>query len=78
MTEDYTPTTEDIDWAKAMITILKSGGILTMPGCGNIYQIDKEDKTLTLLFMVELAPDAVTTHRRTQIVFKAIGYEVIG
>lgn len=75
----YEATTEDLNWAKGVIAILKDGGVITMPGCGNTYQLDKEKQVMTLLSMMDPTdPDAIMTHRRTQIVFKEIGWKVEG
>ena len=73
----YKPTQTDIDWAKKMLRT-RDGGVLTFPSAQLIYEVDQDNKILTLQNPERLAThfDSFVTHQQTKIVFAQIGYTV--
>jgi hypothetical protein len=73
----YTPTTEDVEWARAAISMLKEDGILAYPQTKLHYRLDRAHKTLTLMNPDQLFDrDSFVTHVQTVAVFSKIGYIV--
>ena len=71
----YTPDDVDLSWAANTLNMLGPDGVIVMPGPGLAYQVDKEEKTLTLRMAV-LTPEGLETHMRTIEVFKELDYTV--
>jgi hypothetical protein len=73
----YTPTTEDVEWARAAISMLKEDGVLAYPQTKLHYRLDRAHKTLTLMNPDQLFDrDSFVTHVQTVAVFSKIGYIV--
>ena len=75
---DYVPTDVDTDWAKAMVHIIRDGGVWGWPDAQLIYKFDQANKVVTLMNPenLETAEKAHATHNRTKAVFAAIGWTV--
>lgn len=73
----YTPTLQDIEWARAVIGTLHEGGLLVYPATNLHYQLDKSRRVITLTNPQQLFErEAFITHVQTIAVFAKIGYTV--
>ncbi len=76
---EWKPSGYDILWAMSVVNTFRDGGTLVFPSTLLIYAVDKKNHRLTLLNPLVLEEDenSLETHRKTKIVFKHIGYEVV-
>lgn len=80
---EYIPAQEDIRWAKAILKLVKHGGVLGLPTTKLIYLVNHQDRTLSLmspdvLYDKEAGSINTEMHRRMIVVFGKIGYLVLG
>lgn len=76
--QHYKPKPEDIIWAEYVLSIIAHRGILGYPDTQLTYRVDKIRRVLRLLNPEVLSDTAsLITHRRTRIVFAALGYRVL-
>jgi len=66
----YQPRPEDIEWAKAIMTKTKDGGLMRMPSADLIYR-KKQNK-----FILVYGDRLCECHKRTVEVFEAAGFKV--
>jgi hypothetical protein len=74
MTKNIDP--QWVAWAKQQVTLLKNGGYMIFPSDGAIFQVNKEDETLTLVCCrpTFIGGDTEDTNSR---VFAKIGYRYV-
>lgn len=70
-TADWQPGPEVIDWARGMVAMMRQNAVWGIPANANVYKFDHANKTLWLV-----AGDEDEIHRRTIVVFGAIGWSV--
>jgi len=73
----YTPTEEDLDWARNAVALVANGGILAFASARLHYRVNQKERVMTLgnpemLFFL----DSFITHIQTIDTFAAIGWRV--
>lgn len=76
-TPEYHPTAIDLAWAKAMIGMVKEGGLLIYPSTGLVYKLFHKKKEMVLRNPeMLLIFESFVIHFQTIDVFKALGWKV--
>ena len=68
----YTPTSEDLVWARMVLATLKNQGRWGIPDTGAVYLVDKQAKRLILIH-----GEMDYIFFRSKAVFGELGYEVV-
>jgi hypothetical protein len=70
----WEPSPADINWAHMTIKMLKTGGKLITSWA--FYQLDHENKIISLGGFNTLAPGAQEDHEKLGILFRAVGWDM--
>lgn len=72
---NWTPTRDQVEWFRVFIEKARDGMEWHVPSTGQIYKIDKVNKTFTLIRDSEL--DVNDWHERNKMVLGLLGYSMI-
>lgn len=73
--EAWEPTPEMLEWFRLHLSLLRTGAVWALPGTGQVYLIDHEKKTLTL---VNGSPnDPYHWHDKNKKACEMLGYRVL-
>jgi hypothetical protein len=73
----YTPTEEDVEWARHLVSTIRHLGTAVFPQAGLVYMVDHHQHMLTLQNPERLdLYGSLVTHVQTVAVFDKIGYTV--